>query len=111
MAVELYEPREEIALQAALWKGQMADLVGFKDFNDLVECVQHIDSTGLLILDLSGHEGEEEVKVAPLQGYIVRGVTGKFWVMTVQDFNKTYQAIPVAAKAVPDEHWSPEDRL
>lgn len=98
MAVELYEPIKPIILHAALWRGNFAELVGMPDFNDLVECVSLIDGTGMLILDLSGHEGDEEVKVSPHQGYIVRGVTGKFFVMTVEEFKKTYQPVPVVMR-------------
>lgn len=94
MAVELYEPRRPVVLHAALWKGKMEDFVGFPDFNDLVAMVIRIDGKGLLILDMTAHEGVEEVILEPDRHYLVRGITGKYWIMEVKDFEKQYNPVP-----------------
>lgn len=91
MGVEVYETRLAVLLHAGLWKGKMADLVGMPDFNDLVGRVVSIDGKGDLIFE--GEKGDDTMAVVG-QHYIVRGVTGHFFIMGVAEFEKTYVVRP-----------------
>lgn len=90
--VALYEPVDRGQIHAVLWQGKMADLVGFPEFNDLVEKVRRIDSTGLLILEIDGQETQIEAH----KFYIIMG--DKTWNINFiekKEFERSYNLVPV----------------
>lgn len=92
MGVELYEPRKPVVLHAILWNGVMADLADMPNLNELVGQVLSIDSEGVMLMMDSEKDGE--VRVVPGKWYIVRGITGHFFIKEKGEFERTYQPVP-----------------
>lgn len=91
--VERYMPREPIVYHAVLWKGKAADLVEMPKFNELIEKINRIDSTGLLVLATD----DIEVSVQPDREYIVHSSDLGFYVLPKKQFEESFEAIPTHA--------------
>lgn len=93
--VALYEPINRGQIHAVLWQGKMADLVGFPQFNYLVERAKRIDSTGLLILEIEG----DEFKIESGKHYILMGdVNWNINFVEKKEFERDYQLVPMDEK-------------
>lgn len=93
MPVAEYTPRDEPILHAVLWTGDVNDLEGMPDVNRLLGAVKN--GTLHMLFDTA----------RPNQDYIVRGVTGHFFVVTKEEFERTY--VPLEqSPAMPQPDWA-----
>lgn len=87
-----YMRRKPEIIEAVLWRGFAADLAALPNFNDLVASIINIDGTGLMILDINGHE----ISVDKDKDYVVFK-DGDFDVIDNKTFEKEYEAAPIPA--------------
>lgn len=94
MPVAEYTPRYEPTLHAVLWTGDANDLEGMPDVNRLSRSAL---VNGVLSVSQTG---EKTLVARPNKDYIVRGVTGYFFAVPKEEFERTY--VPVESPPTVD---------
>lgn len=72
---------------ATLWTGNPTDLDGFPDLNEF-DCIIGADGS------LTFRSAADWIKAKPHKHYIVRGVTGHYFLWPNETFNETYTQTP-----------------